>query len=164
MGVSSSLLIAFLLGAGIPMLMYTDLTTGLILVLMGCVNTLIFVSLAFLTTMLTSDKTRGTGVSILIWLLLTMIYDAILLYAIFLLSDWPLETPLLTLLMLNPLDLTRFQVILQMDVAAMMGYGGAAFKEFLGATGGIIVSAILLLLWIIVPYLISLRIFKKKDL
>ena len=164
MGVSSSLLIAFLLGAGIPMLMYTDLTTGLILVLMGCVNTLIFVSLAFLTTMLTSDKTRGTGVSILIWLLLTMIYDAILLYAIFLLSDWPLETPLLTLLMHNPLDLTRFQVILQMDVAAMMGYGGAAFKEFLGATGGIIVSAILLLLWIIVPYLISLRIFKKKDL
>ena len=73
MGVSSSLLIAFLLGAGIPMLMYTDLTTGLILVLMGCVNTLIFVSLAFLTTMLTSDKTRGTGVSILIWLLLTHI-------------------------------------------------------------------------------------------
>ena len=67
MGVSSSLLIAFLLGAGIPMLMYTDLTTGLILVLMGCVNTLIFVSLAFLTTMLTSDKTRGTGVSILVF-------------------------------------------------------------------------------------------------
>ena len=66
--------------------------------------------------------------------------------------------------MLNPLDLTRFQVIQQMDVAAMMGYGGAAFKEFLGATGGIIVSAILLLLWIIVPYSISLRIFKKKDL
>ena len=93
-----------------------------------------------------------------------MIYDAILLYALFLLSEWPLETPLLTLLMLNPLDLTRFQVILQMDVSAMMGYGGAAFKEFLGATGGILVSSILLLLWIILPYLLSLRIFKKKDL
>ena len=114
--------------------------------------------------MLTSDKTKGTGVAILIWLLLTMIYDAILLYALFLLSEWPLETPLLTLLMLNPLDLTRFQVILQMDVSAMMGYGGAAFKEFLGATGGILVSSILLLLWIILPYLLSLRIFKKKDL
>ena len=146
------------------MLLYTDWTTGLILILMGCVNTLIFVSIAFLTTMLTSDKTKGTGVAILIWLLLTMIYDAILLYALFLLSEWPVETPLLTLLMLNPLDLTRFQVILQMDVSAMMGYGGAAFKEFLGATGGILVSSILLLLWIILPYLLSLRIFKKKDL
>jgi nitrous-oxide metabolic protein nosY len=51
-----------------------------------------------------------------------------------------------------------------MDVSAMMGYGGAAFKEFLGATGGILVSSILLLLWIILPYLLSLRIFKKKDL
>ena len=163
-GVSSSLLIAFLLGAGIPMLLYTDWGTGLVLLLMGCVTTQIFVSLAFLTTMLASDKTRGTGISILIWLLFTMIYDAVLLYALFLLSDWPVETPLLALLMLNPLDLTRFQVILKMDVSAMMGYGGAAFKEFLGAVGGIVVSSLLLLLWIIVPYFLSLRIFRKKDL
>lgn len=164
MGVSSSLLIAFLLGAGIPMLLYTDWGTGLVLLLMGCVTTQIFVSLAFLTTMLASDKTRGTGISILIWLFFTMIYDAVLLYALFLLSDWPVETPLLALLMLNPLDLTRFQVILKMDVSAMMGYGGAAFKEFLGAAGGIVVSSLLLLLWIIVPYFLSLRIFRKKDL
>ena len=163
-GVSSSLLIAFLLGAGIPMLLYTDWGTGLVLLLMGCVTTQIFVSLAFLTTMLASDKTRGTGISILIWLLFTMIYDAVLLYALFLLSDWPVETPLLALLMLNPLDLTRFQVILKMDVSAMMGYGGAAFKEFLRAAGGIVVSSLLLLLWIIVPYFLSLRIFRKKDL
>lgn len=163
-GVSSSLLIAFLLGAGIPMLLYTDWGAGLVLLLMGCVTTQIFVSLAFLTTMLASDKTRGTGISILIWLLFTMIYDAVLLYALFLLSDWPVETPLLALLMLNPLDLTRFQVILKMDVSAMMGYGGAAFKEFLGAAGGIVVSSLLLLLWIIVPYFLSLRIFRKKDL
>lgn len=163
-GVSSSLLIAFLLGAGIPMLLYTDWGTGLVLLLMGCITTQIFVSLAFLTTMLASDKTRGTGISILIWLLFTMIYDAVLLYALFLLSDWPVETPLLALLMLNPLDLTRFQVILKMDVSAMMGYGGAAFKEFLGAAGGIVVSSLLLLLWIIVPYFLSLRIFRKKDL
>ena len=163
-GVSSSLLIAFLLGAGIPMLLYTDWGTGLVLLLMGCVTTQIFVSLAFLTTMLASDKTRGTGISILIWLLFTMIYDAVLLYALFLLSDWPVETPLLALLMLNPLDLTRFQVILKMDVSAMMGYGGAAFKEFLGAAGGIVVSSLLLLLWIIVPYFLSLRIFRQKAL
>lgn len=163
-GVSSSLLIAFLLGAGIPMLLYTDWGTGLVLLLMGCVTTQIFVSLAFLTTMIASDKTRGTGISILIWLLFTMIYDAVLLYVLFLLSDWPVETPLLALLMLNPLDLTRFQVILKMDVSAMMGYGGAAFKEFLGAADGIVVSSLLLLLWIIVPYFLSLRIFRKKDL
>ena len=34
-GVSSSLLIAFLIGSGIPMLLYTDWTTGLILILDG---------------------------------------------------------------------------------------------------------------------------------
>ena len=163
-GVSFSLHLAFLIGAGIPMLLYTESGTALILIVMGCVTTQIFVSLAFLTTMLTSEKTRGIGISILIWLLLTMIYDAVLLYLVFLLSEWPIETPLLSLLMLNPLDLARFQVILKMDVSAMMGYGGAAFKEFLGATGGIIISSLLLLLWIILPYVFSSHIFKKKDL
>ena len=163
-GVSFSLHLAFLIGAGIPMLLYTESGTALILIVMGCVTTQIFVSLAFLTTMLTSEKTRGIGISILIWLLLTMIYDAVLLYLVFLLSEWPIETPLLSLLMLNPLDLARFQVILKMDVSAMMGYGGAAFKEFLGATGGIIISSLLLLLWIILPYVFSSHIFKRKDL
>ena len=157
-GVSSSLQISFLLGAGIPMLLYTDWETAIVLILMGCVTTQIFVSLAFLTT------TRGIGISILIWLLLTMIYDAVLLYFVFLFSEWPIETPLLSFLMLNPLDLARFQVILKMDVSAMMGYGGAAFKEFLGATGGIIVSSLLLLLWIVLPYAFSSHIFKRKDL
>ena len=150
-GVSFSLQISFLLGAGIPMLLYTDWETAIVLILMGCVTTQIFVSLAFLTTMLTSEKTRGIGISIL-------------LYFVFLFSEWPIETPLLSFLMLNPLDLARFQVILKMDVSAMMGYGGAAFKEFLGATGGIIVSSLLLLLWIVLPYAFSSHIFKRKDL
>ena len=137
-GVSFSLHLAFLIGVGIPMLLYTESGTALILIVIG--------------------------ISILIWLLLTMIYDAVLLYLVFLLSEWPIETPLLSLLMLNPLDLARFQVILKMDISAMMGYGGAAFKEFLGATGGIIISSLLLLLWIILPYVFSSHIFKRKDL
>ena len=93
-----------------------------------------------------------------------MIYDALLLYIIMIFSDYPIERPITTLLMLNPLDMVRFQVILKMDVSAMMGYSGAAFKEFLGETLGTIISTLLLLLWIVVPYLLSLIIFKRKDL
>ena len=53
---------------------------------------------------------------------------------------------------------------MQLDAYAMMGYSGAAFKEFLGATAGIVVSAVLLLLWVVVPYALSLHVFRKKDL
>lgn len=136
----------------------------MLLLLSGCVVTLVFVSLAFLIATLTSEKTRGIGAALLIWLLLTMIYDSVLLYFVFLLGDYPIETPLMALLMLNPLDLVRFQIILQMDASAMMGYSGAVFKEFLGAAGGMIVSSLLLIIWMALPYAQSLRIFKKKDL
>lgn len=156
--------IAYLLGAGIPVMLFASPLTAALQLLAGCVSTLVFVSLAFLITMLTSEKTRGIGAGLLIWLLLTMIYDSVLLYLVFLLGEYPIERPLMELLMLNPLDLVRFQIILQMDASAMMGYSGAAMKEFLGATGGMIVSAFLLTVWAALPYALSLRLFRKKDL
>lgn len=163
-GTAGSLLLAYLVGAGIPILLYSSTVTGLVLLLTGCVLTLIFVSAAFLTATLSVDKTRGIGAAILLWLLFTMIYDAVLLYLLFAMSEWPVEKPLMALMMLNPVDLARFQVIMQLDAYAMMGYSGAAFKEFLGATAGIVVSAVLLLLWVVVPYVLSLHVFRKKDL
>lgn len=162
-GVAGCLLIVYLLAAGLPMLLYTGYTS-ILLLLTGCAITLISTSVAFLIAMLTSEKTRGIGLALILWLLLTIIYDALLLYVLFIFADYPVDTPIMGLLMLNPLDLVRFQVIMQMDASAMMGYSGAMFKEVFGATGGIIVSALLLLLWIVVPYLLSLRIFKRKDL
>lgn len=164
LGVGGSLLLAYLLGAGIPVVLFSAPLTALLLLLSGCVVTLVFVSLAFYIAMLTNEKTRGIGAALLIWLLLTMIYDSVLLYLVFLLGDYPIETPLMALLMLNPLDLVRFQIILQMDASAMMGYSGAVFKEFLGAAGGMVVLSLLLALWIVLPYMLSLRIFRVKDL
>lgn len=163
-GVSGSLSIAFLLGTGVPVLLYTNLATAWFVILLGVVITFIFVALAFLTTTLTSDKTRGIGAAIMLWLFFTMIYDAVLMYLILVFAEYPIEKAITTLLMLNPLDLARFQVILKMDMAAMMGYSGAAFKQLLGEIWGMILSVIVLFVWIIVPYLLSLRIFKRKDL
>lgn len=163
-GVSGSLSIAFLLGTGVPVLLYTNLATAWFVILLGVAITFIFVALAFLTTTLTSDKTRGIGAAIMLWLFFTMIYDAVLMYLILVFAEYPVEKAITTLLMLNPLDLARFQVILKMDMAAMMGYSGAAFKQLLGETWGMVISIFVLFVWIIVPYLLSLRIFKHKDL
>ncbi len=33
---------------------------------------------------------------------------------------------------LNPIDLSRILILLQLDVSAMMGYTGAVFKDFFG--------------------------------
>ena len=163
-GVAGSLAIAFVLGAGVPAALFLPPATALLVVAAGVAITLIFTALAFLASALTADKTRGIGVALLLWLFLTMIYDAVLLYVIMAFPDYPIEKPVTFLLMLNPLDMVRFQVILQMDMSAMMGYSVAAFKAFLGATLGSVVSVLLMLLWVVVPYLLSLRVFKRKDL
>ena len=162
-GVAGSLLLAFLLGAGIPLLVYTG-AVGFLIILMGMVTTLIFVSMAFLTAMLTNDKARGIGMVILFWLFFTILYDGICLFILFQFSDYPIEGPMMALLMLNPIDLARFQVILRLDVSAMMGYSGAVFKAFLGKESGSLVSGVILVAWIIVPYLLSLHKFRHKDM
>ena len=45
-----------------------------------------------------------------------------------------------------------------------LGYTGAVFREFFGNAVGISLSFLGLVVWIIVPLLISLRKFKGKDL
>ncbi len=65
---------------------------------------------------------------------------------------------------LNPIDLARIFIILQLDVSAMLGYTGAIFKDFFGTAAGAAIGFALLCLWVMVPYLISLRMFVRKDL
>jgi Cu-processing system permease protein len=65
---------------------------------------------------------------------------------------------------LSPIDLARIQILLQLDVSAMMGYTGAIFKDFFGTSIGLIMSFLLLCLWVIIPFYISLKKFKNKDL
>jgi Cu-processing system permease protein len=65
---------------------------------------------------------------------------------------------------LNPIDLGRIQILLQMDISALMGYTGAIFRDFFGNNTGITLSFLGLFVWIIFPLIISLKKFKEKDL
>lgn len=163
-GVTGSLVVTFFLGAGIPIMVYHPDITGVMLVLSGIAITLIFSALAFFTTILTTDKTRGVGLAILIWLLFTIVYDGLCLFLLFSLSDYPVNDVIMCVLMLNPLDIVRFLSVISLDEDAMMGFSGAAFKAFFGESLGLVISVVMILIWIILPYYFSRRIFKKKDL
>lgn len=75
-----------------------------------------------------------------------------------------MEKPVLILTMFNPLDLARILVILKMDISALLGYTGAVFKDFFGTTIGYIISFLVLILWIVIPSLLSIKYFNNKDL
>lgn len=163
-GMSGSMVLAYLLGAGIPVLIFAETATAIIMLLAGSFLSVIFVAIAFLSSITMRDKSKGIGVSIMLWLYFALLFDGMILFLFFQFSDYPIEKAIVALSAFSPIDLCRILILLHLDVSAMMGYTGAVFKNFFGTNLGLGLSAALLLLWIIVPFYISLAKFKKKDL
>jgi Cu-processing system permease protein len=86
------------------------------------------------------------------------------LLVLFAFSDYPMEKATLLLSSLNPIDLGRIFLMLQMDVSALMGYTGATYKAFFGSGTGIFFTLGIMLLWIVVPIRVAVHSFNKKDL
>ena len=86
------------------------------------------------------------------------------LFMMFALADYPLEKVMLLFVSINPIDLARVAVLLQLDISALMGYTGAIFREFLGTWWGIAYAFSILFAWATIPMLIAIRVFRKKDL
>jgi len=163
-GLVVSMNMAFIIGVGIPVFIFVPDMTGLFIVITGMLITTIFISIAMLCSILSRDKARGIGIAIMTWLFLTLIYDGLVLFMMFQFSDYPIEKPMVIVSALNPIDLARIMVLLQIDVTALMGYTGAIFKHIFGTSFGLIVSFGFMILWIVIPFLISLKKFKNKDL
>lgn len=161
---SFSMVLSFLAGAGIPLIVNSPDAVGFMMAVNGCLVAIVFVSLAFLSASLTRDKAKGIGLAIMTWLFFALLFDGIVLFLLFQLADYPIENAMVAITALSPIDLARIQILLQLDVSAMMGYTGAIFKDFFGTSTGIAISFLLLCLWAAIPFLISLRKFKRKDL
>ncbi|PVD52299.1 ABC transporter permease [Terrimonas sp.] len=163
-GLAFSLVTAFLVGVGIPVLLYEASSAGIMLITSGVLLTVIFVAIALLAGVKIRDKARGIGTVILLWLYFSLLFDGIVLFILFQFADYPLEKLMVGITTLNPIGLSRILVLLKMDISAMMGYTGAIFKDFFGTTIGMIISLLVLLLWIVLPGWLSVRKFNHKDL
>ncbi|MFM2359731.1 MAG: hypothetical protein RLY16_1724 [Bacteroidota bacterium] len=164
LGLSISMMMAFFIGAGIPILILASNATGFMLLVTGILLTIIFTAIAMLATVRSRDKARGIGLAILLWLYFSVLFDGLVLLLLFQLSDYPLEKWMVAVSVLNPIDLARILILLKMDLSAMMGYTGAVFKNFFGTFYGITTSILVLLLWAAVPAWLSVKRFKSKDL
>jgi Cu-processing system permease protein len=163
-GLAASLSLAFFIGAGIPVLLYQANLIGFMMIAMGILLSIIFVAIAMLATVRTRDKAKGIGVAVLLWLYFSLLFDGLVLFLLFQFADYPLEKPMIGATALNPVDLGRIMILLQMDVSAMMGYTGAIFKDFFGTYTGVLFSFSVMFLWIVIPVWLSARKFNRKDL
>ena len=163
-GLSFSMAFAFFIGAGIPILMYAPTSTGLSMLGMGLILSVIFVALAMLAAVITRDKAKGIGVAILLWLYFSLLFDGIVLFILFQFADYPLDHWMIGLSAMNPIDIGRILILLQLDESALMGYTGAVFRQAFGSSLGLSITGLVLLLWMFLPAMISVRKFNRKDL
>ncbi|MCC6182137.1 MAG: ABC transporter permease subunit [Bacteroidia bacterium] len=163
-GLVISLALSFSIGVGVPLMMFAPSNVGLMMLAVGLCITTVFVAIAFFSSIITRDKAKGIGIAIMLWLFFALLFDGIVLFLLFQLADYPIEKMMVGITAFNPIDLARILILLHLDVSAMMGYTGAIFKEFFGTSLGIIVAFLVLLLWTLIPYFISLVKFKNKDL
>lgn len=164
LGICISLSLAFLLGVGLPTYIFEGSERGFSLISSGFLLTLIFVSIAFFASVFTRDKAKGIGIALGLWFYLCLLYDGLVLSALLILSDYPMEKISLVFTALNPTDLARILVLMKLDVSALMGITGAVFQNFFNSNIGISIAFFLLILWIIIPISWAFRLFNKKDL
>jgi Cu-processing system permease protein len=163
-GLAGSLALSFLVGAGLPILIYSPGEVGWIMTGMGLLLTIIFVAIALFAAVITRDKAKGIGIAIFLWLYFSLLFDGLVLFILFQFQDYPLEKFMIVASSLNPIDLSRILILLKMDISALMGFTGAVFRDFFGSQSGFIIALGILLSWVLVTFWLSLRKFNRKDL
>lgn len=129
----------------------------------GVALAFVFGGLALLIGIRVDDRLRSVVTGLMVWLLLSVGYDALVLLVSTTFADYPLERPMLALMLGNPVDLARSIIVLHSDTAALMGYTGAVLSRFLGTPLGTLSAAVGLLLWILAPALLARRAFDTRD-
>ena len=166
-GLALPLAAAFAVGIALPFLLNgiaADVVGAFWSILgAGMLLTLVFVGFAFPIALRHDERVRGLGVALGIWLLTCMIYDGLVLLVVTAAAAYPLEMPAIAMMLLNPVDLARTILLMQFDLAALMGYTGAVFDRFFGSALGTAVALGMLTVWAAVPFMVGMVRFRKKD-
>jgi Cu-processing system permease protein len=134
------------------------------IVALACALACVFIALAFVVAVRFEDRVSGLAASVGLWLLFALIYDGIVLIAIMLFADYPIERPVLLMMLANPVDLARVLLLMQFDASALMGYTGAVLQRTLTGSAGITMASVALVAWVVLPGFGAWRMFRRKDL
>ncbi|MCU0400578.1 MAG: ABC transporter permease [Algoriphagus sp.] len=155
--------LSIIIGFGLPMLLWGADSSLITLLAVGVILSTVFTGFAFLASVITRDKAKAIGISLALWIYFSLVYDGFVLYFIYSFADYPLEKATLALVMLNPVDLGRILMLMQLDISALMGYTGAFFQQFFSSGLGVLVSAGALVIWMFWPNLLAMKVFRKRD-
>lgn len=154
-------------GSGLVLSYYTG-TKGLAdfitLVVLTFFLALVFLSLSFLVSAAILDKSVTILVIVILWLWFSLFYDLVIIGLMRLIQELPVKYPMLLVLLLNPVDIARSSFLIKTKMAGLLGPTGALLNKMAGTTLGLLSLAFGLLLWIVLPLVIAVIIFEKRDI
>jgi Cu-processing system permease protein len=156
LGIAGALALCLAFGLLVPFLLFNligsvVLRSALMLVGVNIMLTFIFSAMAFYVALRNEDKVKGFGLVIFCWLFFAIIYDGIFIFLLSVFREYPLENVALVGSVLNPINLSRILMLMQLDISALLGLTGAVFARFFGQPLGMTVSALMMLLWFVAP-------------
>lgn len=168
LGLALPLAGAFLAGIGVPMVLHArggeaPLAALLFLAAGGALLTAAFAALAMAIALRTDDRLRGMATALGAWFLLTIGYDGAVLAIVSALGEYPLERPMLALMLGNPVDLSRVLVLTALDASALLGYTGAVFRRAFSGLAGPALAMLALTAWVALPAWSARRRFLRRD-
>ncbi len=170
-GLSLTVLAASALGFGIPgaviaMAIGTEGAVGYLLVVIYCMMlAVIFVGLSVLISLVARRRQIALGIALGVWIFFELVYSMLMLGTTLYLPARILKTSLLIGLFGNPVDIARVLSLLQVGGPHLFGPAGATLIKLTGTqVMATMVGLVGLVLWIVIPILVSMRIFARQDL
>ena len=121
------------------------------------------ISTALCIAVVWPDRLKAMSVALALWLLMVVAYDLVVLGATVILRGVELKLVLFPALLLNPVDLARVLTTLAVGSGALFGPTSAVLMNMFGSSAGIALGASVLLIESVVPMLIAVRVFAKRD-
>lgn len=169
LGHLSILAVAILLGYGVVALYFAIDGVGTAqewqgyLLMMGSSLLLgaVFIALGYLVSVIVQQRATATGISLALWLFIVVFYDLILLGVLLADKSHVIQPKSLAVLILfNPTDVYRLFNLTGSDIATLAsGMSGVAQSDLLAP----LTLIMTLILWLIIPLMLSITIFQKRE-
>lgn len=123
-----------------------------------------FVPLGAMVAILAGRRAKGLGFALFLWFFFVLFYDLLVMGIAFLLEEHTANQFIFLSLFGNPVDLGRVGSLIAVDDPSVFGYAGAALLKFLGGAAPANLALIGgLLVWIVLPLIISDRVLHRQD-
>ncbi|MCP4704459.1 MAG: ABC transporter permease [candidate division Zixibacteria bacterium] len=125
----------------------------------------VFLSLAFLLSIIVHRRQSSVGLSLFIWFFFVIFYDLAMFASTVYLSHGTLKTSLLVGLLFNPVDMIRVASLMVIGGDSIFGAAGVVAIKMLGSMGTLLTLSLTIVIgWVIAPLLIALKIFQKQNI